>query len=112
MNDTQAKASSQQAQQPVQQQSQTQVNQPATPPAQPVGTMLKENIVPIEQSEKELALTQEEVKAGVEKVTESPTLKEEHYKVGIRLAKESTPVLTEPTGAIKLPPMSENEVLK
>lgn len=114
MDDTQVKANNQQTQQPAQGQRNAQGFL-----AQPIGTMQKEHVVTLPQtnefvkpSEAEPVLTPEVEKAGVEKVAEFPQVREEQYKVGIRPAKESVPVSTEPLGEVKLPPIPEQEVLR
>ena len=55
-------------------------------------------------AEIESIIKDKEVKdAGVQEVNQAPNLTEEHFKVGIRHAAESTPVQREPTGQVKLP---------
>ena len=65
----------------------------------------------IKPSEEEPKIPQEVKEAGVEAVSEKPYLTEEHKALGIKHAKEGTPVSTQPSGIVKLP-MSENEALK
>lgn len=89
-------------------------NQPAQPfqqpvqPAQPVGSVQKETghvsdfVKPTEHAPK---ISPELRKAGVEESPnhEVPKLSLEDKKAGLGLAKEHTPVVTQPTGSVKLP---------
>lgn len=70
----------------------------------------EEFIIP---SEQEPIIQEELAEHGVEAVAdhEKPAITAEHRKVGIESAKESTPVLTQPTGAVQLP-MTEEETLQ
>lgn len=95
-------------------------NQPLvnTPPS-PVSPPQKEQVEPIlgqatseailkpegwiEPSEKEPQIHPEVAEAGVERVSSTPELTPEAQKTGLRLAKESTPVSTQPSGAVQLP---------
>lgn len=81
---------------------------PAQPDTFQVNT--EELIVP---SEPEPIIQEELAEHGVEatKDHEKPHVTAEHRKVGIEPAKESTPVLTQPTGTVQLP-MTEEEALK
>jgi hypothetical protein len=82
-------------------------------PVNPVGISQKEveavpvgdYIVPSETAPK---IEKEVAEAGVKEVGQAPQLTEEHFRTGIKHAAESTPVQTEPTGAVKLP-MSQSE---
>lgn len=91
-------------------------------PVTPVGTMQKEAgiINPretkdvneiIKSDEAELLLHPEVAEAGVEKVVEFPAVKKDQYEAGIRPAKESTPVITQPSGMVTLP-MTDKEALR
>ncbi|MCL4354179.1 hypothetical protein M1349_01770 [Patescibacteria group bacterium] len=101
---------------------QNQANDRKAAPVSPVGSLNKEvgafSREPIiRPSEAAPKLHPEVAEAGVETVAEKPELKEEHRKVGIEHAKESTPVKTEPSPGIIIPnsPMTEakaREVLK
>ncbi|MBI2074761.1 MAG: hypothetical protein HYT83_02895 [Candidatus Levybacteria bacterium] len=62
-------------------------------------------------SEPEPSIPKEVVEAGVEKVLENAVLPPDVEKLDVRLAKESTPVVTKPTGIVSLP-MTEEEVKK
>lgn len=53
-------------------------------------------------SEPETKLHAEVIEAGVEKVSEMP-INSDHEKAGIKLAKESVPVKTSPSGIVRLP---------
>lgn len=92
--------------------------QPAPPPVPsgPVGIAQKEQAPVINQeyikpSEPEPSIPKEVVEAGVEKVLENAVLPPDVEKLDVRLAKESTPVVTKPTGIVSLP-MTEEEVKK
>ncbi len=54
-------------------------------------------------SEQEPTLHEEVKEAGVEKVSQHPELTPEDKKAGLEASKEATPVVTQPSGAVKLP---------
>jgi hypothetical protein len=58
-----------------------------------------------------LPLHPEVEQAGVEVTKEAPQLTAEDHAAGLSLAKESTPVSTQPSGAVQLPdgPMSQDQ---
>lgn len=96
---------------------QTDNNIPVQPQPQPqvtpVGTTNKEiGVAPvgdfIKPSESEPIRDKEVAEAGVVEVEKEIKLEEAHEKTGVRLSGESTPVKTEPTGAVQLP-MDEKE---
>lgn len=94
-----------------QNQSDNQVQQPLNP----VSTPQKEvEMAPVSDylapsAEIESIIKDKEVTdAGVKEVSQTPHLTEEHFKTGIKHAAESTPVLREPTGQVKLP-MSQDQ---
>jgi hypothetical protein len=80
-----------------------------------VATKEAEPVVTIEPlvspSETEPKLHPEVEAAGVKIVDEKPKVTEEHLKIGLSHAKESTPVATEPTGKIQYP-ISESDAKK
>lgn len=95
-------------------QNQDQVNNQVQPQAvsSPVSSPQKEQIEPVlgqtppewvKPSEKEPEIHPEIAEAGIKETSELPELKEDHKKAGIELAKESTPVSTEPLGIVELP---------
>lgn len=55
----------------------------------------------------EVVLPQEVSEAGVEKTPEVQPLPPDAEKVGVKLAKEATPVVREPSGAVQLPKTEE-----
>ncbi len=57
----------------------------------------------IKPSESAPEIPKEVAEAGVEVVSEMPQLMPVHKEIGIKLAKESVPVQTQPTGAVQLP---------
>ncbi len=62
-------------------------------------------------AEKEPVLAPEVKEAGVEAISEAPQLTLEDKKAGIEPAKESVPVPTQPSGAVKLPPITQEEAV-
>ncbi|MBI1982525.1 MAG: hypothetical protein HYU49_01805 [Candidatus Levybacteria bacterium] len=72
---------------------------------QPPASSVSEFVKP---SEAEPAIHPELAEVGVEKVSEVPELTLEDKKAGLAPAKESVPVLTQPSGLIQLP-MTEEE---
>jgi len=99
-----------------QNQNQAQVQNPIQQPVNPVSTPQKEaEAVPtsnyITASEATPKIEKEVADAGVKEVGQAPQLTEEHFKTGIKHAAETTPVATEPTGAVKLP-MSQAQALQ
>lgn len=70
-------------------------------PESPAGSLQKEH-ESIFASEQEPKLHAEVIEAGVEKVSKMP-MTSDHERVGIKLAKESVPVQTAPSGAVQLP---------
>lgn len=77
--------------------------------AEPIGiSNSREHIRPTEHS---IELDKEVKEAGVEAVSEEKQLTLEDKKAGLELAKESTPVPTQPTQTIKLP-MSPQEAIQ
>ncbi len=94
---------------------QTKATNPSqTDPVSPVSPVQKEQEALIRQvgvvdtewikpSEKKPEIHPEIAEAGIKEVSELPELKEDHKKAGIELAKESTPVSTEPLGIVELP---------
>lgn len=92
--------------------------QPQVPPIIPtesVGHIQKEaeSVAAPEQfltpSEQEPVLHPELQEIGVEVVKDVPELTLEDKKAGLGLAKESTPAITQPTGAVQLPLTEEEE---
>lgn len=80
--------------------------QTSVPPVQPVIQKEQEGLPAsefIKPSFEEPVLHPEVAEAGVEKVSELPGINEEHEQIGVKLAKESTPVSKEPSGIIQLP---------
>ena len=87
----------------------------STAPTNPVATAHKESepisvvspeapveyIKPSEVVEPEIH--QEVAEAGVEAVSETPHVTQQHQAIGITPAKESVPVQTQPTGVVQLP---------
>ncbi len=67
---------------------------------EPLGANAREYLQP---SEQEPTLPKEVAEVGVEVVPEKPSINIEHHKVGVHHAKESTPVITEPSGMVQLP---------
>lgn len=57
----------------------------------------------LKASEVEPDLENELKQVGVESITEKPALNKEHEQIGVRHAKEATPVHTEPKGLVNLP---------
>lgn len=57
----------------------------------------------IKPSQPELHVSSELKEAGVETIEERPLLTPEDHAVGIQHVKETTPVITQPTGAVALP---------
>jgi hypothetical protein len=53
-------------------------------------------------------IEKEVLEAGVKEVGQALKLTEEHFRTGLKHAAESTPVQTEPTGAVQLP-MSQSQ---
>lgn len=88
--------------------------QPQGIPPQPVGSVQKEAgpISSVEEAsyvepagaERMLEISSELSEQGVEKSAnqETPQLTEEHKRIGIQHAKESTPVITTPTGSVQV----------
>lgn len=81
-------------------QEQPQVAQVSVPNKEAEQAPVSDYVLP---SEKEPELPKEVQDAGVEKHEQYPALTEEHFKVGIKHSGPTTPVKTEPTGAVKLP---------
>lgn len=77
-------------------------------PAVPVMTEAAPLIAP---SETEPEIVKELADIGVEKVSHTPTITEDHKNAGLELAKESVPVTTAPSGMIQLP-ITEEEAVK
>jgi hypothetical protein len=96
--------------------SQNQDDNQVSQPVNPVSIPHKEvEMAPvgdyIASSEQAPRIEKEVAEAGVKEVGKAPELTEEHFKTGIKHAFESTPVKTEPTGAVKLP-MTQNEAMQ
>ena len=80
----------------------------------PTGTANKEiEVAPVSDfirpSEPEPIKDQEVVDVGVAAIEKEMKLEEVHEKMGVKLAAESTPVKTEPTGMVQLPDEKEAE---
>lgn len=86
---------------------QQQPNTPVSTPAKEVEPISADSAKPsanyIEVSEKEPQIRPEVESAGVYKVSDKIKLDQEARDAGLSEAKESTPVVTTPTGKIKLP---------
>ncbi len=72
----------------------------------PVSTSVSEFVKP---TDTEPQIDEDLAELGIEAKKENPDLTDEHKQAGIGYAKETTPVPSQPTGAVKLP-MSEEEV--
>lgn len=94
-----------------QKQDQSQPQQQADDNVKPVSPVSSRNVEagPIQASDREPILHPEVAASGVEVVKDKPELTEEHDKIGVKAAAESTPVSTEPSGKVQIP-MSEEEV--
>lgn len=97
---------------PVQPQTPVQPVVPVTPVGSPnkeigpVGSVASEYI---KLTDTEPQIDQDLEELGIEAKKENPDLTNEHKQAGIGYAKETAPVSSQPTGAVKLP-MSEEEV--
>ena len=83
------------------------------PQVTPTGTANKEiEVAPVSDfvkpSEK-IVIDKEVVDAGIVEAEREIKLEEVHEKMGVKLAAESTPVKTEPTGMVQLPDEKEAE---
>ncbi|HUD09209.1 MAG TPA: hypothetical protein VMR77_00155 [Patescibacteria group bacterium] len=92
-----------------------QPQQQPQPQVAPVGTTNKEiETAPVSDyvkpSEK-IVIDKEVTDAGIVEAEREIKIEEEHEKMGVRMSAESTPVKTEPTGAVQLP-MDEKEARK
>lgn len=61
----------------------------------------------VKPSEVEPKINPEVAEAGVEKVSHLPQLTPDDHKIGVKLAKESTPVSAQPSGMVRLPMTAE-----
>lgn len=90
-------------------------------PISPTGSPYKEIEPPIRKeqplikaSEEEPRLHPEVIEAGVETVADKPKLDDGHFGIGMRHARESTPVKTEPSNKVNYPITAQkaNQIVK
>lgn len=74
-----------------------------TKESEPITASVSQATEYIKPSEVSPAISKEVAEAGVEAVSEVPSITPQHKEIGIEMAKESVPVATQPTGAVQLP---------
>lgn len=80
--------------------------------AEPVAISAETPAEFVQPSEVGPSIPKEVAEAGVEAVSEVPSITPQHREIGIEPAKESVPVATQPTGAVTLPQtQKEAEIL-